>query len=381
MNVASNVAGIVTGNGITTGNIEFWNGNYSNPNANNIPNASAVIFDFGDQMTAGGHGCLQIHNYGASQTIMAYSNWGANAGQISDLGIGNYPTPSATASGAQLDWTFASNAATYTTRNLYVLVRPGGTATGNAPTFASHPISRIINVNGSTTLSALASGAAPLHYQWRKNGAPISGATNPWFQISSATLADAGSYDVVVTSNTFTTATSLPATIDVNRPPVANGYNYGVLKNQTLDFTTAELLALASDLDGDVLTISSVSTATLSPIPGGYRFDAGTDFVGASGYSVTYSDGRGGFATAVVNITVSDIPNPATVQTTIARNGDGSVDIGFHGIPGRTYFIQRSIDLITWTTIQTLAPAPDGNLPVHDSNAPTNKAFYRTVEQ
>ncbi|MEZ5302813.1 MAG: hypothetical protein R3F11_19575 [Verrucomicrobiales bacterium] len=40
LNVASNVAGIVTGQGIETGNIEFWGGNYQNTNAASIPGAS-----------------------------------------------------------------------------------------------------------------------------------------------------------------------------------------------------------------------------------------------------------------------------------------------------------------------------------------------------
>lgn len=42
MNVVSNVAGVVNGTGIATGNIEFWPTNYSQPNALSIPNASSA---------------------------------------------------------------------------------------------------------------------------------------------------------------------------------------------------------------------------------------------------------------------------------------------------------------------------------------------------
>ena len=382
MNVASSVGSIVTGNGIATGNIEFWGGNYSAANAIGIPNASVTDYDFGDTMTAGTHGSLQIHNHGASQVILAYNNWGTNAGAVSSIGVGSNPAVGTAGTGGTqgLDYTFAANAAAFTTRNLYVLVRPGGTASGPAPAFASHPTSRTQNVGTSTTLSVIASGTG-LRYQWRKDGVAIQGATNPWLDLLNFSLADAGNYDVVVTGSNLVSATSLAAFVAANRPPVITGsLSYGVLMNQTADFSTATLLGYASDPDGDPVTISEVSQTTLFPIAGGYRFDPGSGFVGLNGFSVTFADGRGGNATLVVPVTVSNIADPATAQTTVIRNANGSVDIGFHGIPGRTYRIQRSIDLINWTVIQTLTPTADSTLPMHDATAPSNKAFYRTIQ-
>ncbi|RYD75313.1 MAG: hypothetical protein EOP84_18505, partial [Verrucomicrobiaceae bacterium] len=67
LNVASNVAGIVSGTDLTGGNIEFWGGNYTADNGLNIPNASATAFDFGDSMSSGGHGSMQVHNHEAAQ--------------------------------------------------------------------------------------------------------------------------------------------------------------------------------------------------------------------------------------------------------------------------------------------------------------------------
>src|SRR5262249_56817278 len=46
MNVYSNVPGIVTGAGISTGNTEFWPNNYGPHNAKNVPNADSVKYDF-----------------------------------------------------------------------------------------------------------------------------------------------------------------------------------------------------------------------------------------------------------------------------------------------------------------------------------------------
>jgi MYXO-CTERM domain-containing protein len=116
LNVYSNSPNVTTGTGIATGNIEFWSSNYSQANGIAIPNASASNYDFGDTATAGGYGSFQIHNHGASQTIIGYNNWGNAAGTNSDLGIGNAPLATAP------DWTFAANANTFTVKQLQVLV-------------------------------------------------------------------------------------------------------------------------------------------------------------------------------------------------------------------------------------------------------------------
>ncbi|MFN8003065.1 MAG: hypothetical protein U0X75_18850 [Acidobacteriota bacterium] len=60
------------------------------------------------------------------------------------------------------------------------------------------PVNQTVCEGGPASFSVTATGAG-LSYQWRKNGAPIGGATNSSFAIPSAAAADAGSYDVVVT--------------------------------------------------------------------------------------------------------------------------------------------------------------------------------------
>ncbi len=121
MNVVSNVAGIVNGNGLSTGNIEFWPTNYGENNLANVPGADSAAYDFGDYyVTTGTYGSMQIHNYDAAQTIMAYNQWNSlmGSGSQSDLGIGNQASDSP-------DWTFALNSAGYSVKNMQVLVRPG----------------------------------------------------------------------------------------------------------------------------------------------------------------------------------------------------------------------------------------------------------------
>ncbi len=117
LNVVSNVEGIVTGEGLAGGNIEFCPSNYGPPNAAGVPNASPSLFDFGDQMSepADGYGCMQVHNHDAGQTLFAINQW--KGGPNADLGIGN-------STGETRDWTFTKNASQYETKRLRVLVRP-----------------------------------------------------------------------------------------------------------------------------------------------------------------------------------------------------------------------------------------------------------------
>ena len=116
LNVLSNVEGIVTGQGIATGNIEFWPNNYANQNATAIPGATNELYDCGDQITdpVDGYGSMQVNNFGAKQTIWAFNNW--KSGNGADLGIGN-------CTGKNPDWTFSGNSGTYTLRNLRILVK------------------------------------------------------------------------------------------------------------------------------------------------------------------------------------------------------------------------------------------------------------------
>ncbi|MBQ7190532.1 MAG: hypothetical protein IJR99_14085 [Kiritimatiellae bacterium] len=116
LDVESNVAGIQTGKGIATGNIEFHYRNYGAPNAINIPNASGNNFDFGDRLDTGGnYGCMQVHNFGARQTIWAHNHF--NAGNTVQIGIGNSALRSDVT-----DWTFSDNAGNYSHRRLCVFV-------------------------------------------------------------------------------------------------------------------------------------------------------------------------------------------------------------------------------------------------------------------
>ncbi len=79
-------------------------------------------------------------------------------------------------------------------------------------------------VGGSVTFTveATGTGTPTLSYQWRKNGANLSGQTTTALTLNNLQVSDSGSYDVVV-ANWAGTATSHPATLLVSTPIVWTG--------------------------------------------------------------------------------------------------------------------------------------------------------------
>jgi len=198
MNVyASGNVNVTTGTAISSGNIEFWSGSFGPGNTLGVPNAqSGKIFDFGDENGGVnyGHGSMQIHNWGAQQTILSLSRFGD--GMELALGLGNNTDFTYGSGYEDPDWTLHPDATTFTTKNLYVLARWGGSTQGTLPTILGQPAGSTVFTSSPVRLYVQATGATS--YQWRHNGVAIPGANQPWLEIDSAAVSDAGTYDVLV---------------------------------------------------------------------------------------------------------------------------------------------------------------------------------------
>ena len=176
------------------------------------------------------------------------------------------------------------------------------TATPIAPSITTPPAPQTVAAGTDVTFTVVASGSAPLAYQWRKGGTPISGnasANTATLALSNVQAADIGNYDVVVT-NSVSSATSTAATLTVNpsgptitTPPVAQtatiggSANFSVVATGTAPLTyqwrkaganingntsaTTPTLSLTNiqSADGanyDVVVTNSVSSATSTPV-------------------------------------------------------------------------------------------------------------------
>lgn len=99
---------------------------------------------------------------------------------------------------------------------------PSGSVTSGAtvltvnalPFITSNPSGRVVPAGTNVTFTATASGAAPLFYQWRKNGADIPLATQASVTLTNVARTNSGVYSMVV-SNALGTATSANAGLRV----------------------------------------------------------------------------------------------------------------------------------------------------------------------
>jgi hypothetical protein len=85
-----------------------------------------------------------------------------------------------------------------------------------APAITTQPLSQVVAVGQTAAFSVAAAGTAPLTFQWKRNGASISGATSATYTTAPTTLSDNGVQFTVVVSNSQGTATSNAATLTVN---------------------------------------------------------------------------------------------------------------------------------------------------------------------
>jgi hypothetical protein len=145
-----------------------------------------------------------------------------------------------------------------------------------------------------------------------------------------------------------------------------------------------KLLANDTDPDGDPLTVISVTATSTnggSVVLGGGKvtYTPLPAFVGTDRFSYTISDGRGGTATAAVEVLVVSGSLPSLNQVSLIPTPNGFL-IRFAGIPGDTYRIQRAPSVTgPWTTITTQTAPLHGIIQYEDVNPPLGTGFYRTV--
>jgi len=181
---------------------------------------------------------------------------------------------------------------------------------------STQPISQTINAGTTATWIIAATGTAPLSFQWRKNGASISGATSGALTLTNVQLSDAGSYTVVV-GNVAGNTTSNPATLTVNVPAAISAQSI----SQTVNAGTAA-----------TFTVAATGTA---PLTYQWRKD-GTPILGATTATFTLSSVQPSDAAAYIVV----ISNPAGSSTSSAA-------ILSVNLPGRLINLSVLTDIAT----------------------------------
>ena len=97
------------------------------------------------------------------------------------------------------------------------------TAPDVAPLITAQPKNTAVRLGKSVTLSATATGAKTITYQWFHDGQPINGATQSSLTIAAAAESDAGDYTLKAT-NSLGSATTSAAILTVLTSPAFGGY-------------------------------------------------------------------------------------------------------------------------------------------------------------
>jgi len=97
-----------------------------------------------------------------------------------------------------------------------------------------------------------------------------------------------------------------------NTPPVANNDVISGYQGQAITVSAASLLSNDTDKNGDRLTITSVQSSThgtVAIVGSNVVFTPSAYYVGPASFTYTITDGKGGYSTASVCVTV----NPANI--------------------------------------------------------------------
>lgn len=213
----------------------------------------------------------------------------------------------------------------------------------SAPVIVTSPTHRTVNGGANTTFTVAAYGkdatSSTVSYQWRKGGTAIPGATAPSYTLNAVTLADAGSYDVVV-SNALGNTTSAAATLTVNQatqsivfqPPASLVYGSVPL---TLNAVASSGLPVSFSLDsgpaqlnGAQLTLTGVGTVRVrASQAGNAQFSPAADVVRditAAPAPATIQLGNLSATYDGAAKSVSVVTNPAGLATSVTYAGSGT---------------------------------------------------------
>ncbi|MBC7938659.1 MAG: immunoglobulin domain-containing protein, partial [Chitinophagaceae bacterium] len=266
----------------------------------------------------------------------------------------------ATAASLTLTAVTPADAAIYTV----VATNLGGSTTSTSaalvvivpPAITTQPIAAQTIVAGNgVTFTVAASGTPTPTYQWRKDGAPISGATSSTLNIASVTLADAATYTVVAT-NAAGTATSSNAVLTVHTPPAITSQP---VSTQTVAASTSVTLTGAATgtptptlqwrKDGVVIPGATGASLTLSALA---LTDSGTYTLVATNIIGTATSSN-----SILNVVTGFPPlfttQPTASQTVIAGN-NASFTAAATGTPAPTFQWQKNGVAIAGATSTTL---------------------------
>jgi hypothetical protein len=178
--------------------------------------------------------------------------WQKNNANISGATSSSYTTPATV---------LGDNSATFRV----VVTNAAGNATSNAatltvdpaavrPSITTQPANQTVTVGQAATFSVMATGTAPLSYQWQKASANIPGATLASYTTPPTVSADNSATFRVIVTNSVTSTTSNSATLTVNPIGSSSGTDVTTYHN--------DIARTGQNTTETILTQSNVNSTT-----------------------------------------------------------------------------------------------------------------------
>ncbi|MGB9461893.1 MAG: immunoglobulin domain-containing protein, partial [Candidatus Acidiferrum sp.] len=245
----------------------------------------------------------------AAGTAPLTYQWLKNNAIISGATTASYTTPATVASdnGAKFDVLVSNSVGSVVSAMATLTVN----AAAVAPAITTQPANQTVTVGQTATFSVIATGTAPLGYQWLKNSANITGATAASYTTPATASTDNGAQFDVVVSNGAGSKTSTMARLTVNAAALAptittQPANQTVTVGQTATFSvtatgTAPLTYQWQKNSGNIAGATSATYTT----PATASTDTGAKF------DVIVSNALGSQTSTMATLTV----NPANTST------------------------------------------------------------------
>ncbi len=232
----------------------------------------------------------------ASGTGPLTYQWYDNGAPVSGATSSSYTTPPTTGSNSGSIYTV-----TVTNAGGTVTSPPATLTVNTPPVITTPPANQTVNAGQTASFSVVASGTAPLTYQWFKNGTAIGGATSSSYTTPATVSGDNGALFTVTVTNSAGSATGGPATLTVNSPPAITTppASQTIIVGQTGSFTV-----VASGTgpltyqwyDNGTLIPGATSSSYTTPV---------TTATGTSQYTVTVTNSIGNATSAPATLTVT----------------------------------------------------------------------------
>jgi poly(3-hydroxybutyrate) depolymerase len=196
------------------------------------------------------------------------------------------------------------------------------TPASDAPAIVSQPADNMQFAGSPASFRAVATGAAPLSYQWQKNGVDIAGATSGWYTVPATAVADDGALYRAVVTNTSGSVASAAAKLTVKAASAGPGTDVqpsdqSVASGQPVTFTVAASGAgpFRYQWSENGVPVPGATGDTLQ-IPAAITWDSGAAYtVAVSGPQGSVTSNRATLAVARASGVPIILANPARFRT------------------------------------------------------------------